>query len=236
MHTITALIIDDEPLAHKVILEYAKDLPFLQVVGQCYKATDAYAQMDGQAIDLLFLDINMPRLKGLDFLRTLEQKPKVIITSAYEEYALASFDLQVSDYLLKPFRFDRFLQAVNKVQRELAPNAISYEVPPAKAEHGQMFLKVDKRHLLIQIDDIQFLESYGNYVKVWIKDKPHLTLRTLSSFEAELDHEAFARVHKSFLIQKRFIHYLEGHQLMMKNGQYVPIGKNFRTAVKQWLS
>ncbi|MEM1124793.1 MAG: response regulator, partial [Bacteroidota bacterium] len=114
--TLKALIIDDEPLAHMVILEYVKDIPFIEVVGQCNLATEAISALRQQPVDLLFLDINMPKIKGLDFLRTLKNPPLVIITSAYQEYALESFELDVCDYLLKPFRFDRFLRAVNKAQ------------------------------------------------------------------------------------------------------------------------
>jgi len=115
-NNISALIIDDEPLAHQVIESYAKDLDFLEIVGNCHRATEAYGMLGNRTVDLIFLDINMPELQGLDFLRTLEHKPRVIVTSAFQEYAIESFELQVSDYLLKPFRFTRFLRAVNKVR------------------------------------------------------------------------------------------------------------------------
>lgn len=125
MTTLHALIVDDEPLAHKVILQYVEDVPFVEVVGQVYQATDAYAVLEQETIDLLFLDINMPKLKGLDFLRTLSKPPAVIITSAYEEYALEGFSLQVCDYLLKPFRFERFLQAVLKARKQQESTALA---------------------------------------------------------------------------------------------------------------
>ncbi len=113
------LIVDDEPLAHDVILQYARDLPDLEIAGQCYLATEALAFLNRQPVDLIFLDIRMPRLSGLDFLRTLQHRPLVIITSAHEEHALESYELEVCDYLLKPFRFDRFLKAVNRAQEML---------------------------------------------------------------------------------------------------------------------
>ena len=119
MTHLKAIIIDDEPLAHKVILEYAKSLPFLEIVGQCHLAIDAFAMLQEKQVDLIFLDIQMPKLKGLDFLRVLPQKPLVIITSAYEEYALESYELEVCDYLLKPFRFERFLKAITRAQNQL---------------------------------------------------------------------------------------------------------------------
>jgi len=238
MNILHALIIDDEPLAHKVILKYAEDIPFLLIVGQVYQATDAYTLLQQHPIDLLFLDIQMPKLKGLNFLRTLDQKPLVIITSAYEEYALEGYELQVCDYLLKPFRFERFLKAVHQAQKRhqpaVAPSPTATAPPDAAPD--QLFLKVDKRFLQIKFSDIICLESYGNYVKVWTGDNFLLTPRTLTSFEEELPSEQFARIHKSFILQKTRIDYLEGNQIFMTNGMAIPIGKNYRTTVKAWIS
>lgn len=233
MNQLRALIIDDEPLAHKVILQYADDVPFLKVVGQAFKATDAYTMLQQHPVDLLFLDINMPKLKGLDFLRTLQTPPAVIITSAYEEYALESFELQVCDYLLKPFRFERFLRAVHHAQQQIKQASGRGVNQVVKTEATKMFLKVDKKQVQIEILDIVHLESYGNYVKVWLADQCLLTPRTLSSFENELPSD-FARIHKSFIIQKACVSYVEGNQVMMSNGQLLPIGKNHRSSVKEW--
>ncbi|MEM7348957.1 MAG: LytTR family DNA-binding domain-containing protein, partial [Chloroflexota bacterium] len=171
-------------------------------------------------------------LKGLDFLRTLSKPPAVIVTSAYEEYALEGFSLQVCDYLLKPFRFERFLQATLKARQQ---NEGSVRLPEGKPSEQKMFIKVDKRQVQINTLDIIHLESYGNYVKVWLEDQFLLTPRTLSSFEKELP-EGFARIHKSFIIQKSCVDYVEGNQIKMANGQLLPIGKNHRTAVKKWFS
>ncbi|MEM1357017.1 MAG: LytTR family DNA-binding domain-containing protein [Bacteroidota bacterium] len=236
-----ALIIDDEPLAHKVILKYAEDIPFLEIVGQCYKATEAYAHLAKGGIELLFLDINMPRLKGLDFLRTLEHPPRVIVTSAYEEYALEGYELRVVDYLLKPFRFERFLRAVNTVQASLraqpthlAPAAAPKNNAPAPAKKArQLFVKVDKRQLQIATEDIYLLESYGNYVKIWIGEKYHLTPRTLTSFRAELS-SPFAQVHKSFIVNRNWIDYVEGAMIVLRGGKTVPVGKNYRQQIRNW--
>ncbi|MEO0732913.1 MAG: LytTR family DNA-binding domain-containing protein [Bacteroidota bacterium] len=231
-----ALIIDDEPLAHKVILQYASDIPFLAIVGQCYKATEAYAFLEGGDVDLLFLDINMPRLKGLDFLRTLERPPRVIITSAYEEYALEGYELRVVDYLLKPFRYDRFLRAVTAAKTSLAPAAAPGRDLPNReklpfAQH--LFVKVDKRYLQIPLAELHYLESYGNYVKLWTGPQYHLTPRTLGSFVEELP-ERFARVHKSYIVNKAHIDYVEGAMIVLRSGRTAPIGKNYRQAVKEW--
>lgn len=235
-----ALIIDDEPLAHKVILEYAKDAPSIEIVGQCHLATEALKVLREQEVDLLFLDINMPKLKGLDFLRTLRHPPLVIITSAYQEYALESFELDVCDYLLKPFRFDRFLKAINKAQELFALKNTSQttHTPTThtpEEESKQLFIKSDKRLININLADIYYLESYGNYVKVWTEKEYILTPRTLSSFVAQLPEKDFMQIHKSFIINRKFIDYTEGNMVRMKNENTVAIGKNHRAAFKRFL-
>jgi DNA-binding LytR/AlgR family response regulator len=237
MSRIRALIIDDEPLAHKVILEYVKDIPFLEIVGQCYLATEAYTFLSQSQVDLLFLDIQMPKLKGLDFLRTLDQKPQVILTTAYEEYALEGYELQVCDYLLKPFRFDRFLKAVNKAQQQInhSPVLTSAEEPRRPESGENIFVKVDKRFIQIALKDIQYIESYGNYIKIWTGESFHLTAQTLSGFADTLSFEQFLRVHKSFIVQSSFIDYVEGNLIKMGNGNRVPIGKSYQQQIKQWL-
>ena len=231
-----ALIIDDEPLAHMVILEYVKDVPFIEIVGQCNLATEAISILQNQEIDLLFLDINMPKIKGLDFLRTLKNPPLAIITSAYQEYALESFELDVCDYLLKPFRFDRFLKAVNKAQEVYQlKNAAVEESVASGGDASQLFIKADKRLININLAEIYYFESYGNYVKVWLKDQFHLTPRTLSSFVEQVPENDFYKIHKSFLINRKYIDYVEGNFLLMKNGKQLPIGKNHRSDFKQFL-
>ena len=236
--SLRCLIIDDEPLAHGVITEYAKDIPFISITGHCYRATEALEFLSKQQIDLIFLDIRMPKLNGLDFLRTLQHKPLVIITSAYEEYALESFDLAVCDYLLKPFRFDRFLKAVNRAQefynlKKQTAGPIETEKAEIKS-YGQVSIKVDEKYILIKIDEIQYLESLGNYVKVWKDGIFLLTPRTLGSFEDQLSID-FIRIHKSFILNKKYIDYLEGNTIVLKNGQEVPVGKNFKGMIKQLL-
>ncbi|KAA9346707.1 LytR/AlgR family response regulator transcription factor [Larkinella humicola] len=230
------LIIDDEPLAHDVIRTYAEDVPFLEICGQCYRATEALDFLSRHPVDLIFLDIRMPRLTGLDLLKTLTRKPLVIITSAYEEYALESFDLDVSDYLLKPFRFDRFLKAVNRAladfsRREpvLIPPSL---VSPAPA---QIYIRSDKKQVLVNLDEIYYLESLGNYVKVWRETGFLLTPRTLSSFENQLPADAFIRIHKSYLLNKPYVQFIEGHTIVLRNGKRLPVGKNYRQLVQDWI-
>ncbi|WP_199139494.1 LytR/AlgR family response regulator transcription factor [Pedobacter sp. ASV12] len=238
--SLRCLIIDDEPLAHNIILTYLDDIPFITVAGQFYRATEALDFLSKNEIDLIFLDIRMPKLNGLDFIRTLTHKPIIIITSAYEEYALESFDLDVCDYLRKPFRFDRLLKAANRALEihNLKKQAYKASVPQQTAiapESAQIAIKVDKKTVLMPLDEIQYLESLGNYVKVWRDTDFLLTPRTMSSFEEQLPASAFVRIHKSYILNKKFVHYMEGNTIYLKNKREVPIGKNFRSMIKQLL-
>lgn len=233
------LIVDDEPLAHQVILRYLEDLPFLELAGQCYLATEALAFLNAQPVDLIFLDIRMPRLNGLDLLRTLQQRPLVIITSAYEEHALESFDLEVCDYLLKPFRFDRFLKAANRAlslhslrHPATAPVAPAVTGSLPVAEPARIYIKADKKQVQLELDEVYYLESVGNYVKVWGADKYLLTARTLSSFEAQLPDDTFLRIHKSYMLNKKYVHYIEGNTIRLRNGKELPIGKSYKHLIK----
>lgn len=235
---LSALIIDDEPLAHNVILRYLEDVSFVQVVEQCYQVTDAIQILSTQKIDLIFLDIRMPRIQGLDLLRTLRQKPLVIITSAYQEYALDSFELDVCDYLLKPFRFDRFLKAVQKayelyqLKNQEGSNPLVVSEPSAEQ---QIFIKSDKRFIQLNLKDIYYLEAYGNYIKIWLEDRYHLTMRTLGSFEEQLSESDFVRVHKSFIVNKNHVAYLEGRMVILKNNKRIQVGKNYTQAFKGFI-
>lgn len=232
-----ALIEDDEPLAHEVVLQYAEEVDFIAIVGQCYSATEALAFIRKQPIDLLFLDIQMPKLLGVDLLRVLDQKPLVIITSAYKEYALESFELDVCDYLLKPYRYDRFLKAVNKAfdlfemkNQSAEKNSIN-QTPEASIE--KIVVKSEKRILQLDLTSIFFLESYGNYVKIWLEDNYHLTPRTLTSFDQELPDKNFLQVHKSYIVQVKHIDYIEGNQIFLRNKKTIPVGKNYRSMVRE---
>lgn len=228
---VKCLIIDDEPLAHDIICSYSEDVPFLQICGQCYRATEAFEFLTHTHVDLIFLDIRMPKLSGLDFLRTFQNKPLVIITSAYEEYALESFDLAVCDYLLKPIRFERFLQAVNR-----AVEVKTKGIGDRNAQlDEQISVKVDKKYVLVSAKDIQYLESLGNYVKVWRGTDFLLTPRTLSGFEEQLPPSHFIRIHKSFILNRMYVHFLEGNTIYLKDGRQLPVGKSYQSTIKTQL-
>ncbi len=248
MNKLTAVIIDDEPLAHEIIVDYVAQLPFIEISAQFYHAIDALSYLQAHSVDVIFLDINMPKLSGIDFLKVLSPQPQVIITSAYQQYALESFELAVCDYLLKPYRFERFLKAVNKAQQQiqLQQNAINTDAervpiktqPAEQSASETLFIKVDKKLLQLNIAQISVLEAYGNYVKVWLSDQMYLTPRTLMSFEQELvkDDGKFIRIHKSYIVQKKQINAVENKTVEMTNGQQLPIGKSYKHLAKTLMS
>jgi DNA-binding LytR/AlgR family response regulator len=237
MEPLRCLIVDDEPLAHRVILEYVKEVDYLEVVGQCFSATEALSILNREPIDLVFLDIQMPKLKGLDMLRAMIDPPLVIVTTAYEEYAVEGFELNVCDYLLKPFRLERFLKATQRALRlskKRAPVTSTPQKAPVAPE--KLFIKSDKRLVQVILEEIVLLESYGNYVKVWTGTDYLLTPGTLTQFQEELTPGPFFRIHKSFIIQRRHIDYVEGHVVRMRNGRELPVGKGQRKAFREFLT
>jgi len=215
------IIIDDEPLAHGVIEEYANSLEELELIGQAYRPLKGLELIKDTKPDLVFLDIQMPKMTGLDMLRLVDNPPMVIITSAYSEYGVESYELKVADYLLKPFRFDRFVQAIETVKIKLGAAS-------SENEEKSIFIKVDRRFIKINVSDIQYIESYGNYVKVWQKNKHLLTASTLSNFISKLPKDQFLKVHKSFFVNRENINYIEGNCVYTENQNPVPISKNFK--------
>ena len=229
------LIIDDEPLAHRVIENYTQKLPYLTKIGNAYDAFEGFEILNAEPVELIFLDINMPKLKGLDFLRTLANPPIVIITSAYREYALEGFELNVCDYLLKPFSFERFLAAVNKVlyqeKKDFSkpPTQDFVAAPPESAK--KIFIKGDKKYHQVALSDILYLESYGSYVKIFLKDSMILTHETTSHFEKRLPKSIFMRVHKSYIVAIQKIETIEGNRIQIEDKQ-IPIGNFYKKTVK----
>ena len=164
------IIIDDEPLAHEIIEEFCSMLPHLQLEKNCYNAMEAMQYLNENTVDFMFLDINMPKLRGLDFLKTLTYPPKTIITTAYKEHALEGFELNVVDYILKPFSFDRLVKAVNKVSENQETKTIIKEVSN-EASVSRFFVKGDKKHHQINLDGLLYIEAYGNYTKLFVNNE-----------------------------------------------------------------
>lgn len=218
---IRCLIVDDEPLAVKLLKDYASKVPDLEVV---MAGTDVYAALqlaqDGQA-DLVFLDIQMPELTGIQFMKILNGRVKVILTTAYEEYALQAFDLDVVDYLLKPFSPERFLTAVNKARVRMQAAPVAAPVP---IDH--IFVKSEYKIVRINLGDIFYFESLRDYVAIHHTGGKTLTLQSLRSFEESLDPQAFLRIHKSYLIAVNKIDAIERKRVIIQ-GQYLPVGETY---------
>jgi len=222
---INALIIDDEPLAHQVILHHLKQHQDIKVIGQCYNATEALVKLAKEKIDLLFLDINMPQLSGIEFLKVLANKPQVIIISAYQEYAFEGFELDVTDYLLKPVSAKRLEQALNKVRN--GANQITQDIP-TKNEHTNIVLKVGKEKRKYLIEEISMLEAYGNYVKVYQGETCDLVNSTLKHLMQQLPTDQFIQVQKSYIVNKMHVCAVDKDYVSLSEGQKVKIGKSFK--------
>lgn len=225
------LIIDDEPIAHRIIEGYAKDVSQLVKVGNSYNALEALNVIQNESIDLIFLDINMPQLTGFEMLRILSNPPKVIVTTAYQEFAIEGYELEVIDYLLKPFSFERFLKAVNKV---VLQHKGSKSVSNEKEVQDCIFLKEDRKLRKVKLDEIRYIEAYGNYCKVHLEDVVVLTPEKISGFEKMLSPKSFLRVHKSFIIAKHHIDAIEGNKICVED-KFVPIGQTYANTVKRLL-
>lgn len=226
------LIIDDEHMAHEIIKDYCDLIPGLKLAKQCYDALEALEYLRANRVDLIFLDLNMPKLKGFDFLRSLSKKPKVIVTTAYQEYALEGYELEITDYLLKPFSFERFLKAVNKA---LALEKDSSRiVSKNKTDTESIFVYSDKKHVQVKLDDIIYIEAAGNYSKIIFEQDQILVRTKISDFMDKVT-ENFVRVHKSFIVSKRHIRIVEGNRIKV-NDSYVPIGNFYKSQVNKFLT
>jgi DNA-binding LytR/AlgR family response regulator len=226
------IIIDDEPLAHEIITEFCSMLPHIQLEKSCYNAMEAIQFLNEHTVDFMFLDINMPKLKGLDFLKTLSTPPKTIITTAYKEYALEGFELNVVDYLLKPFSFDRLVKAVNKVSDTVSTQTPHIESIKASQANTRFFIKGDKKYHQIDLSDLLFIEAYGNYTKLFLIDEMIVSHEKISHYESLLNPNQFLRVHKSFIVAIDKIKFIEGNRIIIQE-QKVPIGQTYKSLVSK---
>ena len=216
------LIIDDESIAHDIIRSYADQVPYLEFMQSCYDAWEATDYLQHHPVDLVFLDLNMPRLTGFEFLRSLPHPPQVVVTTAYREHALEGHELNVVDYLLKPFGFERFLKAVNRVRSTESPTA-----PAASATDGRLFFYADKRHVQVRAADILYVEAAGNYMKLVQAESQLLVRQTFAEVLKTLPAGRFVRVHKSYLVALSHVDYVEGNQIYSA-GHRIPVGKAYR--------
>ncbi len=232
--TIKCQIVDDEPLAINVVKKFLEQFKASEVVSTCENAMDAFTYISENQVDLLFLDINMPGLNGLDFLKSLKKPPLVIITSAYRDYAVEGFELNVLDYLVKPISFQRFLKAMDRVNTALrekyAPVPSTVTLPDTSKAF--IFLKVDKKLVKVYLDEILYIESLKDYVRVRTVYEDLVTHQNLNSMARMLPANDFIRIHKSFTISVDKVKSIEGNCVEIAS-KLLPIGRNFRKEVKE---
>ncbi|NII28719.1 response regulator transcription factor [Pseudoflavitalea sp. X16] len=227
------LIIEDEPLAAEVLQDYIRQVPFLELKGVASDAIFAMELLQQQKIDLIFLDIHLPKLKGFDFIRTLKQPPHIIITSAYHEYALQGYEYNVVDYLLKPIEFSRFLMAVNKLKQSPVPAvSITSFIPPP--ERAYLFFNVSKKKVKVYLDEILYIESLKEYIRIYTKTKNILTKFQLGQIEELLAKNNFLRIHRSFIVAKDKIEAFTATDVEIA-GKQIPIGRSYKELVQSIL-
>jgi DNA-binding LytR/AlgR family response regulator len=227
-------LVDDEFLALNLLEEFVKKIPELEIVDKVKSPVKALDILNREPVDLLFLDIQMPTLSGTDMLKTLQNPPITIFTTAYADYAVEAFGLNAIDYLLKPFSFERFLQAVNKAKERLLFNRSATGIFLPAQSKDFFTAKVDGKLVKIRFNEILFIEGLKEYVRIVCKDARHVTLESLKNLEQLLPEDNFIRVHKSFIIAKDKVQQLNGH--MLEIGKHkIPISRSKREEVVEWI-
>lgn len=223
MNKLRCIIVDDEPVARKVLREFVEQIPYLSLSGQFENTAKADLFLKGNPTDLILLDIEMPKVSGLTWLKTLADKPMVILSTAFPKYALEGYELDIIDYLLKPIAFSRFTKAAQKA-REYA------EMKDGRLNPSILFVRCEKRIERIDVRDILYIESLGNYVSICTGSKNLIAYLTLKGLESQLPVNEFIKVHQSYIINFNRVEAIEGNQLMMGNKSF-PIGRNYREKV-----
>jgi two-component system LytT family response regulator len=224
MSNITCIIVEDEPLAAKVLSDYISQVPFLKLGGTFKDAILATEYLRDNTTDLIFLDIHLPKLKGMAFLKTLSHPPAVIVTTAYHQYAVEGFNLNVTDYLLKPFDFERFLVAVNKVKSAQPERSESAESADTK---DYLFLNVQKKKVKIMFSEIVYIESQREYIKIVTTKKEYTSKMSTHEIENLLPTTLFKRIHRSFIVSLNKIDSYNA-EMVEVNGVSIPIGRGYR--------
>lgn len=217
---IRCIIVDDEPLAREILEQYIKDTPHLNLITSCSSALDAIQVLSDYSVDLMFLDINMPKLNGINLIKSLEKAPEVIFTTAYSEFAVEGFELSAIDYLVKPFGFERFLKAVEKARARLRDTITD-------DKEKFLMVKADRRLYQLAIKDISYIEALGDFVKVHTLQKVYITSGTLKEYMHKLVNQGFVQIHKSYIISLKAISYLDGNQLSVEE-TFLPIGQTYK--------
>lgn len=225
---IKCLIADDEVMAHQVLEQYIMQTPGLMLVAKCRNALEAFAKLEQHVIDLIFLDIEMPLVTGITFLKTLTNPPKVVFTTAYAEYALEGYELNVVDYLLKPFSYERFNKAIDKVKQLTGSQANNNQL---QYEPGNLIIKEKEGWLKIAYDDILYIEASKDYMKIFANNRQYLTHLTMKKLEELLPPQKFIRTHKSYIVALKQIKLLKTDSLQLANNVNIPVSASFKEEV-----
>jgi two-component system, LytTR family, response regulator len=233
---IKCLIVDDEPPAREVLKRYVEDTPGLELRGECANAVQALGVLQRESIDLIFLDIRMPQLTGVDFLKSLKNPPKIVFTTAYSEYALEGYELDIVDYLLKPVRFERFLKAINKAFPLHNPVTMDPHPVPETEKRMESFVyfRADRKMVKVLLSEIVYIESMKDYVKVITDNHSIITKQSISSVESMLPEKKFIRTHRSFIVSVDKIRSFT-NELIETGKTEIPIGKLYRNTVLKLL-
>lgn len=226
----TCYIIDDEPIAIDIIRHYLSKLDEFKVIGSFEEPLEAFSALKQQPADLIFMDIQMPGLSGLELLKALSSKPAAILTTAHREYALDGFELDVVDYLLKPIEFQRFLQAINKFLDRQTGKTSTH----SKSEEAYLLVRADRKSVRIRLRDIVYIEGLKDYVKIILPDRTILTKELIGSMEERLPGDQFFRLHRSFIVPRHKIDAFTAVDVEI-GGQEIPIGRTYKEAFTRWI-
>lgn len=234
---IRCLIIDDEPLALKQMEGYIEQIPYLELVASCQSAADAKDVLDSEIIDVMFCDINLPGLNGLDFVKSLMSPPMVVFTTAYSEYAVEGFQLDAVDYLLKPFGLDDLKRAAGKVKKRYDALRSLQEVSQID-EDDAIFLKTEYKVVRINIAHIQYVEAMSEYLRIYVADynRPIIVLLSMKKMEERLPSRSFMRVHRSYIINLKKIREVSKSRIIMNDGVDIPIGDSYRDQFNAYIN
>ena len=237
--TIKCAIVDDEPLAVELLASYVEKIPFLELCGKYNNATDALHGIGEQSVDLLFLDIQMPELNGLELSKMIPESTRIVFTTAFDQYAVDGFRVNALDYLLKPISYADFLDACNKALQwfQLTQQSEQPSAPRTEEEPTSIFVKSEYKLLQINLDDIRYIEGLKDYVKIYTEQSPHpiLSLMNMKAIEQMLPASRFIRVHRSFIVQKSKIREIERNRIVFGD-VYIPIGDSYKQAFQDFIN
>ena len=228
--TIRCLVVDDEPVAREILENHLAKLDAVQVVGSCKSALEAFTIINEENVDLIFLDINMPEISGLSFAKSINKNIKIIFTTAYREYAVDGFDLQAVDYLLKPVSFQRLLQAINKYQNENIITESNFREEITNEKSDYIFVRSDRKMVKVKFDEIAYIESLSDYIKIHLIDRTVVTRETISNIEVKLPQSDFIRVHRSFIVSFTHIDSFTNEYVEICSHQ-IPISRGYKSDV-----